>query len=333
MLFPERRPIVDYLEFAAGEGDGGERLDALLAAKTGFSRSFVKKLVERGYAAADGEVRRSSYIVKPGDTLSLEIPEEEPDGIEPEPIPLDIIYQDADIAVVNKPAGMAVHPSPGHARGTLAGALLFNLKVLSTVQGTLRPGIVHRLDKNTSGVMVVARNDAAHRALARQFKDRTVRKQYVALVHGQPGTRTGSVERPVGRSIHGPGEMAVDGIDAKEAYTEYEMLDAVGPFSMLRAFPRTGRTHQIRVHLAHLGCPILCDALYGRESVLRLGEVLGGSRKGEPGEGQAFMLSRHALHALKLSFRHPVSGYPLTFEQSMPEDMAGFWQELKGALS
>lgn len=328
---PERLPIVDYLEFAVALDDAGTRLDSYIAARSDLSRSRVQRLLKQRLVSVNGQTAAASYRLKPSDLVAVEVPEEEPDELVAEDMPLDVVYQDADLVVINKPAGCPVHPAPGHVRGTLAGALLYRFKTLSSVQGRLRPGIVHRLDKDTSGLLLVARNDRAHRRLARQFKERTVRKEYLAIAHGQPRQPQGVISRPIGHSVHGIGEMAVNGLNAKEAITEYEVLAVAGAFSLLRCFPRTGRTHQIRVHLAHIGCPIVCDALYGRETVLRLRDVPGGVRARTSIPPADIVFRRHALHAASIAFRHPLNGLPFAFERQMPGDMSGLWQLLTEA--
>ncbi|MBN1809510.1 MAG: RluA family pseudouridine synthase [Planctomycetes bacterium] len=300
-------------------GESGARLDAFLAGRIAdVSRAYVRKLIDKGFVTSSSRKISPATRVVEGDLYHVVFPEPEPSDIVPEPLPLDVLYEDSDIVVVNKAPGMIVHPAPGQVTGTLVGALLYRFGGLSGVQGDTRPGIVHRLDKDTSGVMVVARNDDAHRRLAAQFKDRTVTKVYIAVCHGVPRNRKGEVGRPIGRNLHQVGKMAVDGLDAKPAHTLYEVLDTVGGFSVIRCRILTGRTHQIRLHLAHIGCPVACDALYGREDIIMPADV--GSSSG----ASCPLLARQALHSHRLTIRHPSGNMEMTFESPLPGDIAGF---------
>lgn len=301
------------------EDSAGLRLDRFLAERIReCSRTFLQKMIERGNVSLNGNIPKQSTEVKPGDRITVTLVEEEPEGLipVPEPIPLEIVWEDADLLVVNKPPGMATHPSFGHTTGTLVNALLHHVKQLSDVGGPIRPGIVHRLDLDTSGLLVVAKNNRAHRELAEQFRRREVVKEYRAIVHGVPSPLSGRISAPLARSSRDRKRMRTDR-EGKEAETEYKTLERWKRFSFLALRPHTGRTHQLRVHLASRGHPILCDALYGREveadeSFLRSGKKDPSSR---------VVLSRQALHAARLSFRHPSTGAPCGFEAPLPADM------------
>jgi 23S rRNA pseudouridine1911/1915/1917 synthase len=230
----------------------------------------------------------------------------------PEDLPLAVVYEDADLLVVNKAAGMVVHLGAGVKSGTLVNALLHHIRALSSAGGELRPGIVHRLDKMTSGLVVVAKNDAAHRRLSDQFKSREVHKTYIALVHGRVAGDRGQITKPVGRDPRRRTRMKAGGIAPREALTKYRVLRRFRPFTLVEAMPQTGRTHQIRVHLASLGHPVVGDTTYGAPAKLRLGE------SAEP------TLPRIFLHAAKLAFAHPLTGAPLCFEAPLPAELAAF---------
>jgi len=302
-----------------GEDSAGVRLDRFLADRIReCSRTFLQKMIERGNVSLNGSVPKQSAEVRPGDRITVILVEDEPESLvpEPEPIPLDVVWEDADIIVINKPPGMATHPSFGHRTGTLVNALLHRAKQLSDIGGPVRPGIVHRLDLDTSGLLVVARTNRAHRELAEQFRRREVVKEYRAIVHGTPSPLSGTISAPISRSTRDRKRMRTSR-EGKEAESEYRTLEAGPRFSFLALRPRTGRTHQLRVHLASRGNPILCDGLYGREveadeSYLRTG------RK-DPASG--VVLSRQALHAARLSFRHPSTGAVCGFEAPLPADM------------
>ena len=315
------------IEIEVLPGEGGERLDTFLTERMeDVSRSYVKRLITDGRVTTPGKAGKApspSHKVKEGEVYAIVLPEPEAQDIEPEPIPLDVIYEDEDLVVLNKAPGMMVHPAPGQLKGTLVSGLLYRYNTLSGLQGETRPGIVHRLDKDTSGVMVAARNDRAHRVLADQFKEHTTVKLYLAIVHGKPKLNEGEIGRPIGRALHQVGKMAVDGLDAKEARTLYEVVDTIKEFSLMKCRILTGRTHQIRLHMAHIGCPVVCDALYGREAVITKADI--GGPKGD----DTVLLKRQALHAHRLTFRHPVSSIEMTFEAPMPADMAGFLDYLR----
>lgn len=279
----------------------GDRLDrSLTRFLPGISRSRIQAVIRSGGVLLNGAPAKASEIVRAGD----EIVWQEPAVIEcasasAEEMSLEIFFEDELLAVLNKPAGMVVHPGPGHAGGTLVSGLLHHFGRLSQIGGVSRPGIVHRLDKETSGCLVVAKTDAAHRLLAAQFAGREVSKVYLALVSGSPRFRSGVVEAPIGRHGVHRKKMAICAAGrGREAITQYRVLESARGVSLLECRPQTGRTHQIRVHLKHLGCPVLGDPLYGRR---------GG-------------YSRHMLHAWKLEFQHPTSGVRLAFEAAPPPE-------------
>jgi len=306
MLQPSDSP--DELEFTIPAEHAGKRLDVALAAcHPAISRTHFARLLKAGDVLIGGKQAKASAKARGGEAVSIDLPEPEEISARPENIPLDILFEDHNIVVVNKPPGMVTHPSAGHASGSLVNALLFHCKDLSSINGALRPGIVHRLDMDTSGAIVAAKNDAAHRSLAEQFTNRVVKKEYVALCHGNPPRDVFSCDGRIGRHRTRRTEMTiVSGADeGRDAYTEFQVMRRFkrGMF-LVRAMPKTGRTHQIRVHLAKSGYPILADALYGRERAI---EELG--------------LRRQALHAARLSFDHPATGKRVTFEAPLAADM------------
>jgi 23S rRNA pseudouridine1911/1915/1917 synthase len=289
---------------------GRERLDRFLAARLReCSRSYVQKLIRAGAVLLDGAPAKASRAVAGGQRLAIAFPpaEAEPAAV-PEDLPVSILYEDELMVAVDKPAGMPTHPSCGHARGTLANAMAFHCRgQLSGLNGPVRPGIVHRLDMDTSGVIVVAKTDPAHRELARQFAERLVAKTYLALVHGRMRPERGQIDRALGRHPVERKRQAVRRSGGRRALTDYHTLEVWKDFSCLRLAPHTGRTHQLRVHLASAGCPILCDGLYGREVEF---------------PASAPVLRRQALHAAELRVTHPGSGRPLVFRAPVPEDFA-----------
>jgi 23S rRNA pseudouridine1911/1915/1917 synthase len=289
---------VTTLELTADQG--GERLDVFLARRVErLSRSQAQRLIERGLVTVQGEVAKAARIVRSGERVLLRLPPPEPVALEPQPLPLTVLYEDKEVLVVDKPAGMPVHPGPGHARGTLANALLARFPELRRVGEAFRPGIVHRLDKDTSGLLVVAKTPRAHRHLVEQLKARQVHKLYLALVQGVPQPESGVIEAPIGRHPRRRQRMAVvEG--GREAITRYQVLEALGECALLAVEPITGRTHQVRVHLAAIGHPLLGDPLYGRPSPL---------------------LGRQFLHAHRLSFALPGSGRTVEFQSPLPQDL------------
>ena len=288
----------------------GERVDAFVALRLPeLSRSHVKKLIDAGHVTVEGRLPKASEKVREGVEVLVTVPPPEEIGLQPEAIPLTIIYQDSDIIVIDKPAGLTVHPAPGHPQGTLVNALLAACPDLQGISGTLRPGIVHRLDKDTSGLLVVAKNDRAMRSLQSQLQERQVHKTYLALVHGVPKPREGQIEAPIGRHPKNRKKMAiVEG--GRESVTRYRVREELpNGYALLDVEPVTGRTHQIRVHLAAIGHPIVGDAVYGRSSKL---------------------LGRQFLHAHRLGFRMPVSGREIEFESPLPENLRVVLEELRG---
>lgn len=262
------------------------------------SRSQLKNAIDEQRVLVNDRLEKPKYKVQAGDTVTITIPDPVALDLEPENMPLDIVYEDDDVIVVNKPAGMVVHPSPGHPDHTLVNALLYH-SPLSTINGTFRPGIVHRIDKDTSGLLMVAKNDHAHRSLAQQLKDKTNLREYLALVHGNLKDDTGTIDAPIGRSLKDRKRQAIVA-DGRHAVTHYQVLERYGDYTLISCWLETGRTHQIRVHMKSIGHPLAGDPLYG-------------PRKTISGSGQF-------LHARKLGFKHPVSGKQLVFETPLPAD-------------
>ncbi|MEA3489183.1 MAG: RluA family pseudouridine synthase, partial [Candidatus Omnitrophota bacterium] len=292
---------MEELRFIVEPDDAGTRIDKCIALKLGkgYSRTFVKFLIEKGLVRVGGRSVKPRYIAHQGDEVFLELPPPEIGGVDPEDIPLKIIYEDDWIIVVDKPAGMVVHPGAGNRKGTLVNALLFHCGNLPDTGNGLRPGLAHRLDKDTSGILVVAKNERALRSLAKQFQKRAVKKSYLTVVNGRVEMDNGVVDLPVARHSLDRKKMSVEYARGKEARTVYHVLRRFRKFTLLRVEPETGRTHQIRVHMKHLGYPVVGDAKYG------------GSRD----------MERQALHAETLIFSHPHTGERMEFTSSMPEDM------------
>ncbi len=262
-----------------------------------YSRSQIKQLLDGGNITVNGKTEKAKYKVKSGDVIRLEEPETKTLELRPENIPLDIVYEDDDVIVINKPQGMVVHPAPGHDEHTLVNALLYHCP-LSTINGTFRPGIVHRIDKDTSGLLMVAKNDKAHRSLAKQLKDKTNIREYVALVHGRIAEDEGTINAPIGRSLKDRKKQAVVK-DGRNALTHFEVLKRYRDYTFVKCILETGRTHQIRVHMKYIGHPLVGDPLYGPKKTIK-------------GNGQF-------LHAGKLGFVHPTTGKLLIFEAPLPK--------------
>jgi 23S rRNA pseudouridine1911/1915/1917 synthase len=297
------------------EADGvGLRIDAWVAARLPeLSRSRVKSLIDEGRIQLDGATARASTRLRHGQTVVVEVPAATPALPQPEDISLTIVYSDDHLLVIDKPPGLVVHPGAGRASGTLVNALLHHVKDLSGVGGVLRPGIVHRLDRGTSGLLVVAKDDATHRHLARQFATRTVQKEYLAVVLGVPARASGAIDAAIGRDPVHRKRMSVRAARGRAASSEWTIVEGLDGAALLRVRIHSGRTHQIRVHLASVGYPVAGDALYG-------GTRPPSSRR-ERSKQALHDLVRPALHAARLSFTHPVTGARLTFESPLPSDL------------
>jgi 23S rRNA pseudouridine1911/1915/1917 synthase len=309
--------VNETTEFDVAGSDIGQRLDAFLAAKLPqYSRVHLRRAIDAGGATIDGARAKASHRLRDGERVRFLLPELPREGPQPEEIPLEILYEDEDIAAVNKPSGMVVHPAKGHWKGTLASALAYHFASLSTAGGATRPGIVHRLDRDTSGVILVAKTDAAHMALAEQFERRAVEKEYLAIVVGSPPRDRDFVDRPIGAHPYQREKMAIrqDHPTVREAQTFYEVVERFAGFALVRVLPKTGRTHQSRVHLASIGCPVLCDRLYGGRARITRRELVGGS-------DETVVLQRQALHARRLAIHHPTTDEPLEIVAPLASDL------------
>ena len=314
------------VELLVGEKDEGSRLDAYLARELPrYSRMQLRKVIGLGGVKVDGEGCKVAYRLHVGQKVSIIVPPMPSAGPNPENIPLDILYEDEHLIAVNKSPGMVVHPARGHWSGTLTSALAFHFQQLSTVGGEHRPGIVHRLDRDTSGVMVVAKTDYCHYRLAEQFADRTTEKEYFALTVGVPDRDHDRIEQPIGMHPTHRVRMAIraDHSTSREATTFYEVVERFDGFAAVKVLPKTGRTHQIRVHLAHVGCPVLCDKLYGGRAEITRGDI-----RRDPKDA-TILLARQALHARRIKLRHPETQQPIEFIAPLPADLAGALVELR----
>lgn len=282
--------------------DEGKRIDSWTSEQiTSESRNRLQQLIKDGNILVNGSAVKTSYRMKEDDEVLVHLPEPEPLDVEPEDLPLDIVYEDSSVIVINKPRGMVVHPAPGHLKGTLVNALLGHCHDLSGINGIMRPGIVHRIDKETSGLLMVAKTDEAHHSLAAQLKDKTTQRLYLAIVHGILPHDEGTIDAPIGRADKDRKKMAVTEKNSKHAVTHFKVLERFSRYTYVACRLETGRTHQIRVHMAYIGHPLAGDPKYG-------------PRKTLPIQGQA-------LHAAELGFTHPVTHQFMLFQAPLPRDM------------
>lgn len=302
-------------EFMIEEDMKGTRLDLVLSLLIEeASRSHLQKLIEQGEVAVNGTVNDlKKYKVKTGDIVTVAVPEPVLLDVAPEDIPIQIVYEDEDVLVVNKPKGMVVHPAAGNHTGTLVNAILYHCNSLSSINGVIRPGIVHRIDKDTSGLLMVAKNDASHRSLAEQLADHSITRAYRAVVYHNFQEDEGTVDAPIGRDPKNRLRMAVNRVSGKDAVTHFKVLERFGAFTHLEARLETGRTHQIRVHMAYINHPLLGDAVYGPRK-----QVLG--------------VISQMLHAKLLGFRHPRSGEYMEFDSSLPDEFKNVLIKLGGTM-
>lgn len=303
------------------KSDEGKRLDVYLASDDRIqSRSIAQDLIARQMVEINKKTTSKNHHVKEGDKIVVRIPPPDIMDVSPEPIPIDVYYEDEDLMVVSKPAGMVVHPSHGHAKGTLVNALLYHSDKLSGIGGVQRPGIIHRLDKNTSGLLIVAKNDISHTELSKRLKKREIKRYYVALVCGSWKTDGGTIDAPIGRGFKDRKKMTIAGKACREAVTHFKVVERFQQYTLLEVRLDTGRTHQIRVHMAYANHPIAGDPEYGFRKHLnrQLFE-------------EGIDLNRQFLHAYRLEFNHPVSGKYLEFESDLPPDLQKVLEKLRNA--
>lgn len=306
------------------EEESDLRLDHFLTLKESRSRSFIQNLIKDGLVKVNGKPSKSSYRIREADEIEMVIPEIETHEPRPEPIPLDIVHEDDVLVVLNKPAGMVVHPAAGIDSGTLVNALLARYPDLAPIGDAQRPGIVHRLDKDTSGLLVIAKTAQAHQHLSSQFKEHLVQKEYLAVVCGAPAKDAGTIIAPIGRSSRDRKKMAVTPVRGREATTSFTIVERYGGFALLSIVPETGRTHQIRVHLTHLGHPVVGDETYGGGRKRALKEARSSQLK-----SLIAKLNRHLLHAQKLGFYHPVTEEFAEYSTSISQDFQDVLEVLR----
>jgi 23S rRNA pseudouridine1911/1915/1917 synthase len=312
-MYIKGRGIMEIYEFIVEEKNVGMRLDAFLGSMfEDKSRNYFQGLIEKGNIKINGAVKKSKYKLKLKDVIDVNIPEPVELEVKSENIPIDIIYEDKDVIVVNKPQDMVVHPAPGNYEGTMVNALLYHCRDLSGINGVLRPGIVHRIDKDTSGILVVAKNDFSHKKLAQQFKDHSMTRTYYALVEGKIKNDEGTIDKPLGRHPIERIKMAVVK-DGRRAVTHYKVLKRFNSNTLVQCNLETGRTHQIRVHMASIGYPLVGDAVYGYKK-------------------QKYNLKGQVLHAKKLGFIHPSTGKYIEFDSELPQYFEKLLKNLRNEL-
>ncbi|MBA3019037.1 MAG: RluA family pseudouridine synthase [Proteobacteria bacterium] len=308
-------PYKGAFTILVNEHESGRRLDVIIASHiSDCSRSFSASLIQKGEILVQGEVKKPGYRVKTGDNISINIPAPEPVLSEPEPGDIDILYEDKHIIVINKEPGLVVHPAPGHNKGTLVNRLLYHCPELEGIGGKLRPGIVHRLDKDTSGTIVAAKNDAAHINLAAQFESRKIKKLYLALVYGVVKSESGSISLPIGRHPSDRKKMSSVSRKSRSAETFWKVIERFNWATLLELDLKTGRTHQIRVHCAAINHPVLGDPVYGGKKAAKKLPT---------------SVPRQMLHAWRLEFAHPVTGEAMSFESPIPPDMGELIEALR----
>lgn len=315
------------VHFQVDELNDGKRLDVVISAfVSGCSRNRAAELARQGTIRLNGETKKPSSRVHEGDVIDGVLPEPEPTEYLPESIPLDILYEDTSLLVINKPAGMVVHPAAGHTEGTLVNALIYHCKDLQGIGGELRPGIVHRLDKDTSGTIVVAKSEDALNHLAAQFKSRQIKKTYLAMVYRVPESIEGKINLPIGRHTLDRKKMSVTAKRSRPAETHWRVQERFSRSALLQVDLKTGRTHQIRVHCAAVGHPIMGDHVYGWQKLNKAAAATGVSYD------VIRSIQRQMLHAWRLSFDHPDTGKRMVFESPLPEDMLGLIDRLRGKV-
>ncbi|MDP6625832.1 MAG: RluA family pseudouridine synthase [Nitrospinota bacterium] len=293
-------------EFRVCEKEKNIRVDLFLSQKNiGLSRSQIKKMIDNGFVLSGTHSLKAKYRIRDGEQIKVIIPPSKKLKVEVENIPLDIVYEDASVIVINKPPGMVVHPAAGNYTGTMVNALLYHCKDLSGIGGVERPGIVHRLDKDTSGLLMVAKDDISHQSLTRQLQERTIVRKYIAIVHGVMKTNSGTINKEIGRHVKDRKKMSTIIKKGREAVSSFRVLERFSSATLVEAVLKTGRTHQIRVHLSSIGYPVLGDKVYGGKKVI----------------STAYIFKRQALHAAVLGFHHPKTGKYLEFNSPLPDDM------------
>ncbi|MFN3396025.1 MAG: RluA family pseudouridine synthase [Thermodesulfovibrionales bacterium] len=305
-LWDEQEGMIQ--ELTVEESGKGQRIDLYLTKRTGLTRSKIQRLINEGYVLVNGERVKQNYKVKETDRIMINTPAEEPEGLIPEPLPVEILYKDDYLVVVNKPTGMVVYPAAGHRKGTLMNALAYHLDKMATIGGPLRPGVVHRLDKDTSGVMVIATDDRAYYDLVEQFRKRSITRRYIALIYGSLKDDEGEIAKPIGRSERNRKKMSTVVRRGKEAVTRWRVIKRFKDATLIEVRLGTGRTHQIRVHFSSIGHPVLGDRTYGRKTELVIGK-------------RRVTFPRQMLHAESLGFRHPATEEYMEFSSPIPEDM------------
>ena len=322
----QETPQIKEVTFDIKKVFDDKRIDRYLASRLpDYSRTFLQKLVKEGAVLVNGRTVKSSYDIQKGDVISVRVPVLEESKVVPEDIPINIVYEDDYLMLINKPYDMVVHPAGGHPSGTLVNALAFHCQNLSQVNGPLKAGIVHRLDRDTSGIMLTIKSDAVHSHIAMQFEKRYVRKEYLAVVEGELMLDSDEISLPIARHKIDSQKMAVRHDIGKEAVSIYEVIERFRGYTLVKIMPKTGRTHQIRVHMRAIGHPVVADFMYGSQESCYLSDLL--QKEREPGELP--IIERQALHAHRIEFFHPIKNKKMEFEVDLPEDISTLVKTLR----
>ena len=322
----QEAPQIKEVTFDIKKAFEDRRIDRYLASRLpDYSRTFLQKLVKEGAVLVNGRTVKSSYDIQKGDFISVRVPVLEESKIVPEDIPIDIVYEDDYLMLINKPYDMVVHPAGGHHCGTVVNALAFHCQNLSQVNGPLKAGIVHRLDRDTSGIMLTIKSDAVHSHIAMQFEKRSVKKEYLAVVEGELMLDSDEISLPIARHIIDSQKMAVRHDIGKEAVSIYEVIERFRGYTLVKIMPKTGRTHQIRVHMRAIGHPVVADFMYSSQESCYLSDLLQKERE----EGELPIIDRQALHAHRIEFFHPIHNKKMEFEVDLPDDISALVKTLR----
>ncbi|HHT9122693.1 MAG TPA: RluA family pseudouridine synthase [Candidatus Wunengus sp. YC63] len=322
----QEAPQIKEVTFDIKKAFEDRRIDRYLASRLpDYSRTFIQKLVKEGAVLVNGRTVKSSYDIQEGDFISVRVPVLEESKIVPEDIPIDIVYEDDYLMLINKPYDMVVHPAGRHHCGTVVNALAFHCQNLSQVNGPLKAGIVHRLDRDTSGIMLTIKSDAVHSQIAMQFEKRSVKKEYLAVVEGEVMFDSDEISLPIARHIIDSQKMAVRHDIGKEAVSIYEVIERFRGYTLVKVMPKTGRTHQIRVHMRAIGHPVVADFMYSSQESCYLSDLLQKERE----EGELPIIDRQALHAHRIEFFHPIHNKKMEFEVDLPDDISALVNTLR----